>query len=140
MLGPMRGRWLLLSCALCANGCATSPYDRAWLDHAVEDATGHAPGKDEVQVPSVPPGVANLGELSTDDAVAIALWNSARFQVELTRLGFSRGDLAEAGALPNPTLSLLLPIGPRQAELSATYPIAVLIQRPSRVAAAKADV
>jgi cobalt-zinc-cadmium efflux system outer membrane protein len=140
MLPFMRGPSLLLSCALCAAGCASSPYDRAWIHRAVSEATGHAPGSDEVHTPSVPPGVANLGALTADDAVATALWNSARFQVELTRLGFSRADLAEAGALPNPTLSLLLPVGPRQAELTTTYPIAALIQRPYRVAAAKADV
>jgi len=124
----------------CTTACASSSYDRAWLDKAVTDATGHAPGKPELAAPSVPPGVANLRAVTADDAVATALWNSARFQVELTRLGFSRADLAEAGALPNPTLSFLLPIGPRQAELTATYPIAALVQRPYRVAAAKADV
>lgn len=131
---------LVVPLAVCAVGCASSPYDRAWLDKEVTSATGHHLGKAEIAAPSVPPGVANLGAVSADDAVATALWNSARFQVELTRLGFSRADLAEAGALPNPTLSFLLPIGPRQAELTATYPIAALIQRPYRVAAAKADV
>jgi cobalt-zinc-cadmium efflux system outer membrane protein len=131
---------MMLSASAPAMGCASSPYDRAWLDKAVTDATGHAPGKEKPSAPSVPPGVRDVGALTADDAVATALWNNARFQVELTRLGFSRADLAEAGALPNPTLSFLLPIGPRQAELSATYPIAVLVQRPFRVAAAKGDV
>ncbi len=125
---------------LSATGCASSSYDRAWVDRAVVDTTGHGIGPEKVAAPSLPPRVAQIEAVTADDAVATALWNSARFQVELTRLGFSRADLAEAGALPNPTLSLLLPIGPRQAELSATYPIAVLIQRPYRVAAAKADV
>lgn len=136
----MRGRSLCFALAFCAVGCASSAYDRSWVDRAVVDATGHRIGGEEVRAPSVPPSVANLAALTGDDAVATALWNSARFQVELTRLGFSRADLAEAGALPNPTLSLLLPIGPRQAELTATYPIAVLIQRPARVEAAQADV
>lgn len=140
----MRGQTLLLLVALGATtgatGCASSSYDRAWVDHAVTDATGHGPGKEEVAAPSVPPGITSFAAVTADDAVATALWNSARFQVELTRLGFSRADLAEAGALPNPTLALLLPIGPRQAELSMTYPIAVLLQRPYRVAAAKGEV
>ncbi len=133
-------RLLLLAFALCEAACASSHYDRAWVDKAVTDATGYAPGKEMISAPSLPFGVTNLGALTSDDAVATALWNSARFQVELTRLGFSRADLAEAGSLPNPTLSFLLPMGPRQAELSATYPLAALIQRPYRVAAAKADV
>ncbi len=136
----MRPRLLLVLLSLCATGCASSPYDRSWVDHAVRDTTGHGLGPEKVSAPSLPPSVAHLEAVTADDAVAIALWNSARFQVELTRLGFSRADLAEAGALPNPTLSFLLPIGPRQAELTATYPIAVLVQRPYRVAAAKADV
>ena len=136
----MRGRSVLFALALAATGCASSPYDRGWVEKAITDATGHAPGKAAILAPSLPPGVATLGAVTADDAVATALWNSARFQVELTRLGFSRADLAEAGALPNPTLSFLLPIGPRQAELTATYPIAALLQRPYRVAAAKADV
>ena len=130
MLSTMRGQSVLfaLALALGATGCASSPYDRAWVERAVADATGHAPGKELIAAPSVPPGGTNLGALTADDAVATALWNSARFQVELTRLGFSRADLAEAGALPNPTLSFLLPIGPRQAELTATYPVAALLQ------------
>jgi cobalt-zinc-cadmium efflux system outer membrane protein len=135
---------MLVSIAVCASacavGCASSPYDRAWVDKAITDATGHAPGKEKPSAPSIPPGIANLAAVSADDAVATALWNSARFQVELARLGFSRADLAEAGALPNPTFSFLLPIGPRQAELFLTYPIAVLVQRPYRIAAAKGDV
>ena len=56
------------------------------------------------------------------------------------QLGASRADLAEAGALPNPTFSLLFPIGPRQLELSVLVPIAALVQRPFRVKAAKLDV
>ncbi len=126
--------------SLGATGCASSSYDRAWVDRAVVDTTGHGIGPEKLTAPTLPPRVAQIDALTADDAVATALWNSARFQVELTRLGFSRADLAEAGALPNPTLSFLLPIGPRQAELTATYPLAVLIQRPYRVAAAKADV
>ncbi len=137
----MRGQPIMvLSALLLATGCASSTYDRAWVDKAITEVTGHSPGQEKLVAPSLPPGVKNLEAISADDAVATALWNSARFQVELTRLGFSRADLAEANALPNPTLSFLLPIGPRQAELTATYPVAALLQRPSRLAAAKADV
>lgn len=138
-LMPSRLRTLFLL-SLTAMGCASSSYDRAWVDRAVTETTGHGIGPEKIAAPTLPPRVAQIEAVTADDAVATALWNSARFQVELTRLGFSRADLAEAGALPNPTLSLLLPIGPRQAELTATYPIAVLVQRPYRVAAAKADV
>lgn len=141
MLPVMRSapRWLLSIALVTSSGCASSPYDRGWVDDSVQRATGHAPGPTQ-PAPSLPPGLRADAPLTEDDAVAIALWNSPRFQVELARLGFSRADLAEAGALPNPTLAFLLPIGPRQVELSATYPVGALIQRPTRVAAAKLDV
>ncbi len=133
-------RWAVLV-TLFASGCASSPYDRAWLDREVTRVTGHAPGEAEGHNRHPwPPGVRDAGALSQDDAVATALWNSPRFQAELAQLGASRADLAEAGALPNPTLSFLLPIGPRQLEASVTYPVGALIQMPFRVAAAKLDV
>ena len=90
--------------------------------------------------PSLPPDVPNVVALGEDGAIAVALWNNAAFGVELAQLGTSRADLAEAGALPNPTLSFLLPVGPRQLELSLLVPLAALVQRPFRVKAAKLDV
>ena len=121
-------------------GCAaTSPYDRAWVGQELQRETGHALG-DPTEAPSLPPGIRDASALDEDDVVALALWNSPSFAAELAQLGASRADLAEAGALPNPTLSLLFPIGPRQLELSVLAPIAALVQRPFRVKAAKLDV
>lgn len=122
-------------------GCsATSPYDRVWIGRELERAAGHAPPDDPTREPSLPPGTRGVGALDEDAAVAVALWNNASFGAELAQLGASQADLAEAGALPNPTLSLLLPIGPRQLEASLLAPIAALVQRPFRVKAAKLDV
>ncbi|WP_158502117.1 TolC family protein [Vitiosangium sp. GDMCC 1.1324] len=73
-------------------------------------------------------------------AVAIALWNSAALQADMAQLGVSRADLAEAGALPNPTFSLLLPVGPRTIETTLLLPLMALWQRPARVAAARLQV
>jgi cobalt-zinc-cadmium efflux system outer membrane protein len=70
----------------------------------------------------------------------VALWNSVQFRADLSQLGFSRADLADAAAIPNPNLSFLFPISTRQLELSVQYPVAALIQRPWRVASAKLDV
>jgi cobalt-zinc-cadmium efflux system outer membrane protein len=78
--------------------------------------------------------------LSARESVALALWNNAAFQSELTQLGFARADLDDAGLLPNPVLSLLFPIGPRQIEAWMQWPIEVLWQRPRRVRAAQLDV
>src|SRR5690349_4721570 len=83
-------------------GCAaTSPYDRAWVDKELTRSAGHGLG-DPSRAPSLPPGVAGVAALGEDDAVAVALWNSAAFGAELAQLGTSQADLAEAGALPNP--------------------------------------
>ena len=45
-----------------------------------------------------------MGELGVtpDEAVLIALWNNAAFQELLADLNVARGDLIQAGLLPNP--------------------------------------
>lgn len=134
----MRRRLSLALCALCA--CARSPYDRAWLARDVARRTGaatRAGGEDRDA--RVPQGVSTAA-LTEDGAVATALWNNAAFNAELSQLGFARADLAEAGMLPNPTLALLLPLGPRQIESWLAWPIEALWQRPRRVEAAQRDV
>ncbi len=133
-------RWLLtpVLCVLCA--CARSPYDRAWLARDLARRAGF-PARPEGSDRSagVPEGVS-LAALTEDAAAATALWNNAAFNGELSQLGFARADLAEAGMLPNPTLALLLPIGPRQIESWLAWPIEALWQRPRRVEAAQRDV
>ncbi len=78
--------------------------------------------------------------LSTHEAVAIALFNNPGFQASLATLGFSLAELEAAGALPNPVLSLLFPLGPKQLELTASWDISFLWKRPGRVAIAKLNV
>jgi cobalt-zinc-cadmium efflux system outer membrane protein len=75
--------------------------------------------------------------LTAEDAVAVALWNNAALQADLSALGFARADLLEAGLLKNPTFSLLFPLGPKQLEFTLGLPAEVLWQRPKRVAMAK---
>jgi outer membrane protein, heavy metal efflux system len=134
-------RALILTTTL-LTACATSPYDRAWVSDRVARATGHATraSAEGDRAARVPDRVTLDDGLTEDEAVATALWNNAAFQADLTQLGFTRADLADAGLLPNPTLSLLLPIGPRQIEAWLAWPIEVLWQRPGRVAAARLDV
>ncbi|MFO0625844.1 MAG: TolC family protein [Polyangiales bacterium] len=134
-------RPFLAVCAL-ALGCAQSPYDRAWLGRALVARTGFATRDEAHARPDdapLPPGVSRAA-LTDDAAVATALWNNAAFNAELSQLGFARADLAEAGMLPNPTLALLLPLGPRQIESWLAWPIEALWQRPRRVEAAQRDV
>ena len=87
-----------------------------------------------------PPDVSLADGLTQEEAVAIALWNSPSFQATLVDLGVARADLAEAGLLRNPILSLLFPVGPKQLEFTLQYPFDVFVQRPARVAAAKLNV
>lgn len=122
-------------------GCASSPVDRAWLSERLAARTGHRT-RDAAQslaASSVPAGVSLDDGLTADEAVATALWNHPGFQADLSQLGVARADLAEAGMLPNPILSLLLPLGPRQVEGWLQWPIEVLWQRPRRVDAARAE-
>jgi len=135
-----RGCVGVLALACGSTACGSSPYDREWVAREVARGAGHPlRSAAETLEAGFPRGVVPEA-LGQDDAVATALWNSRRFQVELAQLGFARADLAEAGALPNPTLAFLLPIGPRQYEANVTYPVGALIQMPSRIAAAKIDV
>lgn len=90
--------------------------------------------------PAWPPGVRLEDGLDEDEAVAVALWNSPGFQADLAALDISRGDLIEAGMIRNPLLTLLLPLGPKQLELTAALPIEALWQRPRRIAAAQIEV
>jgi cobalt-zinc-cadmium efflux system outer membrane protein len=75
--------------------------------------------------------------LTSDEAVAIALWNSPSFQATLADLGIARADVVEAGLLRNPVLSLLFPLGQKQLEWTVQFPVDAIWQRPKRVAAAQ---
>jgi cobalt-zinc-cadmium efflux system outer membrane protein len=89
--------------------------------------------------PAWPPGVTLEDGVTEDEAVELALWNNAGFQAALAMLGFSRADLAQAGLLPNPTLSLLFPLGAKQLEFSVAFAADVLWLRPRRIEAARKD-
>lgn len=129
---------LLLGAAITTLSCASArPPLASPITDRILSATGtaariHAPG-----VAEVPPTVDPRDGLSSDEAVATALWNNAAFQVTLSQLGFARADLVEAGLLTNPVLSLLFPLGPKQFEATLRWPIEVLWERPKRRAAAQ---
>ena len=91
----------------------------------------------DAQTPSLPAGVRIEDGLSREEAVAVALWNNAAFQVSVSQLGFARADLVDAGMIANPVLSLLFPVGPKQLEATLRWPVEVLWERPRRMAAAE---
>jgi len=60
--------------------------------------------------PVMPSGVCPAEALTEDQAVAVALWNNARYIESLTDLGVAKGDLIQAHLLPNPELVYFPPV------------------------------
>ena len=126
--------WLsITSCAACASSGQVP--DRSSVDSAIR-ARANAGIRVESAAP-LPPNVAVADGLTSEEAVAIALWNSPSFQATLVDLGIARADVVEAGLLRNPVLSLLFPVGQKQLEWTLQFPIDAIWQRPKRVAAAQ---
>ena len=109
-------------------------------DRSTVDAALRSRGLSGIRVEGtapLPPDSSIDDGLTAQEAVAIALWNSASFQATLADLGIARADLVEAGLLRNPVFSLLFPWGPKQLEWTLQFPFDALWQRPRRVAAAR---
>lgn len=101
---------------------------------------GHPLRTDSGTVSNALPSAVTLSDgVTEDEAVALALWNNPLLQENLSKLGLARGDLAQAGLLSNPTFSILFPLGPKQLEFAATFPLEALWLRPQRVAIARLD-
>src|SRR5690349_9350309 len=98
--------------ALLATSCATAGTapDRAAVDREIRDRTNAGLRTDENA--GLPPNTTLEDGLSSQEAVAIALWNSPAFQATLADLGIARAELVDAGLLRNPVFSLLFPVGP----------------------------
>jgi cobalt-zinc-cadmium efflux system outer membrane protein len=136
----MVARALVAATAVVSAGCATMGGAPTTGDVDVAIRERMAGGlRLEAQEP-LPPDANITDGLTQEEAVAIALWNSPSFLATLADLGIARADLAEAGLLRNPILSLLFPLGPKQLEFTLQYPFDALVQRPARVAAARLNV
>jgi len=131
-------RGLLLSAALLACvSCASTGQvpDRTTVDAAIRARAAVGIRVDGAS--PMPPEARIEDGLTSQEAVAIALWNSPSFLATLADLGIARADLVEAGLLRNPVFSLLFPWGPKQLESTLQFPFDALWQRPRRVAAAR---
>ena len=93
----------------CASRARLDPQDAAT---GLQERTGALPRVSGATAPEIPAGMRLDDGLTPDEAVAVALWNNAAFQVSVSELGFARADLLDAGVLTNPVLSLLFPVGP----------------------------
>lgn len=88
--------------------------------------------------PVLPPGMTLSSPLSSDDAVALALWNNRRLHADLGTIGLAEADLLDSRLLRNPRFDILFPVGTKPLEILLNLPFDALIQRPRRVAAAQA--
>lgn len=123
-----------------AAGCVTAPSGRRQVEEGIVRRTGATLAPEtEGGKGSLPPVVALPDGLTRDEAVVIALWNNAAYQEALAKLGLARADLIQAGQLPNPTLSMLFPVGPKQLEFAVKYPAEAIWLRPARLAIAELD-
>jgi len=131
----------LIGCAaaLTLAGCQTAPpgADRTTvaaqlvprMGHTLPDFTVHGQF-------ALPPGVAIDDGLTEDEALAVALWNNAAFQELLADLGLARGDLIQAGLLPNPDVSYFFGVPNKPYKYAVEFPLEALWLRPIRVKAA----
>jgi cobalt-zinc-cadmium efflux system outer membrane protein len=136
----MVARALVAATAVVSAGCATMGGAPTTADVDVAIRERMAGGLRLEAQEALPPDANITDGLTQEEAVAIALWNSPSFLATLADLGIARADLAEAGLLRNPILSLLFPLGPKQLEFTLQYPFDALVQRPARVAAARLNV
>ncbi len=95
------------------SGCQTVPAapGRATVAADLTQRVGHTlPAQTGPALVTLPPGASLDDGVTEDEAVAIALWNNAAFQELLADLGLARGDLIQAGLLPNPELLVYFPV------------------------------
>ncbi len=111
-------RIFLLLPVFVLGGCATAPTS------VVPETTGS-------NVPTSP--------VSEAEAARLALLNNAAFLELAEDIGISRAQLVQAKQFPNPTLSVLFPLGSKQLEFASKFPLEALWLRPRRVAAAEFD-
>src|SRR5262245_22456161 len=123
-----------------AGGLAQAKREPADVSKEVEARTGHR--LNTAAKPAgltMPEGISLDDGVTEDEAVAIALWNNAALQAEMTALGLARADVIEAGLLRNPSLTMIFLFSSRILEAVANWPFEALWQRPKRVAAAKLE-
>lgn len=129
--------FLLSGCNAARNAC-----DRGCVAGKVGERTGFTFG------PPPPcdgnlilPNGATLDDgLTEEEAIIIALWNNAAFQELLTDLGIARGDLVQAGLLPNPEVIYFLPMPDKPYKYAFDLPIEAFWLRPIRLRAAAREV
>ena len=131
---------MCVAAASASVGCApVSSFDREFVSTELGQRVGSAlPAEPPKQEAGLPPQVTLEDGLDEGESVAVALWNNAAFHSDLAELGIARGDLVEAGLLPNPVLNLVFPGVGSSRSGTLSLPIR-LLQRRTRVAIGKLD-
>lgn len=120
-------------------GCQTAPPgpDRATVAGHLARRVGHTlPQSTPPGQLALPPGASLDDGITEDEAIAIALWNNATFQELLADLGIARGDLIQAGLLPNPEFVYYFGVSEKPFKYLFDFPIEAIWLRPIRVKAA----
>lgn len=125
-------------------GCQTAPPapDGSTVSAHLTQRFGHpVPCHTGPEVVTLPPGASLDDGITEDEAVAIALWNNAAFQELLADIGLARGDLIQAGLLPNPEFIYFFQVPDKPFKYAFELPIEAIWLRPIRVktAAHEAD-
>ena len=129
--------WILVTATTSLlNGChsARCAPDRLVVDAELQKRmhAGLGPSKFGAEC-TFPADVDVSDGLTSDEAVAVALWNNAAFNATLAQLGMVRGDLVQAGLLRNPQFQLFLPGGSKQLEYTLYLPIDAILLREQRL-------
>ncbi|TPQ27504.1 TolC family protein [Methylomonas koyamae] len=134
------GRFPLTLLALSLAACTPQGVGLIDVANDLEQRTGQRFAETRADETAWPANVTLDDGLSEDELVSLALWNNAAFHATLADLGLFRADLVQAGMLPNPTFSMLVPWGAKPLELTLRYPLEIFWLRPQRVELAKLDV
>jgi cobalt-zinc-cadmium efflux system outer membrane protein len=136
----MRRRCALGFLALSLAACTPQIGELREVAGDLQQRTGQHFAETRADETAWPANVSLHDGLSEDELVSLALWNNAAFRSTLADLGLSRADLVQAGMLPNPTFSMLVPWGAKPLELTVRYPLEIFWLRPQRVDLASLDV
>lgn len=136
----------LMLCASLLAGCTTlrqtlNPgFELSTVSTKVNERMPYAFGTSCQPGQLVLPNGASLEHtIEEDEAVLIALWNNALFQELLRDLGIARGDLIQAGLLPNPEVLYYSDAPFKPYRYLVDFPLESLWLRPIRIKAAKRE-
>ena len=138
MLGRLKGQFAIVAIMLISGVATPRAGHQETTAEGILSRTGKSvqPRTSEVKS-SLPPGVSLDVPLSSDDAVAIAVWNNPQLRADLATIGLAEADLIDAGLLRNLRLDVLIPVGAKPFELLLNLPIEVFWQRSRRIAASQ---